>query len=60
MGSKAKEAPGSSSASLENMMAELGLHEEDLNDVVFDEKAAPPDATRWMAVARVHFDKPYN
>ncbi|XBI52765.1 hypothetical protein VPH35_035097 [Triticum aestivum] len=42
------------------MMAELGLREEDLDDVVFDEKQAPPDAIRWMAVARVHIDKPYS
>lgn len=40
------------------MMAELGLREEDLDDVVFDEKDAPPEATRWMAVAWVHIDKP--
>ncbi|XBJ08347.1 hypothetical protein VPH35_013683 [Triticum aestivum] len=61
MGSRTNEASGSSSASdVEKMMAELGLHEEDLDDVVFDEKAAPPEVARWMAVARVHTDKPYN
>lgn len=54
-------ASGSSAASdVEKMMAELGLREEDLDDVVFDEKDAPPEATRWMAVARVHIDKPYS
>ena len=42
------------------MMAELGLWEEDLDDVIFDEKQAPPIAGRWTAVARVHIDKPYS
>lgn len=42
-------------------MQELGLREEDLDDVVFfDEKEAPPEAGRWMAIARVDMDKPYN
>lgn len=49
-----------SAAELERMMAELGLKEEDLDDVVYDEKEAPPEAARWMAVARVHIDKPYS
>ena len=61
MGSKAKDVAGSRSATeVEKMMAELGLREEDLDDVIFDQKAAPPDATRWMVVARVHIDKPYS
>ena len=61
MGSKADEASGSNTASdMENMMAELGFREEDLDDVVFDEKRAPPYETRWMAVARVHINKPYS
>ena len=35
---------GSSGLSdVEKMMMELGLYEEDLNDVVFDEKEAPPE-----------------
>ena len=29
---------------MESMMKELGLREEDLDDVVFDEEAAPPEA----------------
>ena len=61
MGSKADEASGSNTASdMEKMMAELGFREEDLDDVVFDEKQASPEAVRWMAVARVHIDKPYS
>ena len=42
------------------MMKELGLREEDLDDVVFDEKEAPPDAVRWIAVAKVHSSKTYS
>nr|XP_020190890.1 uncharacterized protein LOC109776643 [Aegilops tauschii subsp. strangulata] len=42
------------------MMQELGLKEEDLDDVVFDEKDAPQAAARWIAVARVNSDKPYS
>ena len=61
MGSRTNEASGSSSASeVEKMIAELGLREEDLDDVIFDEKDAPPEAARWMAVARVHIDKSYS
>lgn len=41
------------------MMQELGLQEEDLHDVVYDEMEAPLAATRWLALARVHMDKPY-
>ena len=41
-------------------MAELGIREEGFDDFVFDEKEAPPEATRWMAVARVHINRPYN
>ena len=40
-------ASGSSGASdVERMMAELGLNEEDLDDVIFDEKDAPPQGPR--------------
>lgn len=54
-------AGGSSSASeIEKLMAELGLREEDLDDVIVDEAAVPPDANRWLAVVRVHIDKPYS
>lgn len=42
------------------LMAELGLKEEDLDDVVFDEKEASEEATWWIAVARVHSVKPYS
>lgn len=42
------------------LMAELGLREEDLDDVVYDEKEAPPEAARWIALARVHTAKTYS
>ena len=41
-------------------MKELGLWEEDLDDVVVDQKSVPPEATRWMAIARVHNENPYS
>lgn len=54
-------AEGSGSASdLEAMVAELGLSEENLQDVVVDEADLPEKATRWMAIARVHTDKVYS
>ena len=42
------------------MMEELGLKEEDLDDVIFDEKDVPQAAARWIALARVNSDKPYS
>lgn len=45
---------------VEKMMQELGLREEDLDDVVFDEKDAPSEAVRWVALARVHTPKTYS
>lgn len=41
------------------LMAELGLHEEDLDDVIFEEEE-PSATTRWMALARVHMNRPYS
>lgn len=57
---EAKEKSSESGSDLERMMAELGLKEEDLDDVVYDDKQAPPKAASWIAVARVHIDKPYS
>lgn len=56
----ADEAEGSGSSKLEAMMAELGLQEDDLQDVIVEEDELPEEATRWMAIARVHTDKPYS
>ncbi|KAE8815217.1 hypothetical protein D1007_07342 [Hordeum vulgare] len=51
---------GSNNNDLESMMQELGLHEEDVEDAVVVEDDLLEDATRWMVVARVHTDRPYN
>lgn len=54
-------ASGSEAVSeVESLMKELGLREEDLDDVVFNEKEASPAATRWMAITRAHMEKPYS
>ena len=54
-------APSSSGLSeVEKMMEDLGLREEDLDDVVFDDKEAPQEAVRWMALARVNMSKTYS
>ena len=45
---------------LEALMEELGLKEDDFQDVVVDDSELIPEATRWMALARVHTDKPYS
>ena len=42
------------------MMMELGLREEDLDDVVFDEKEAPPESPRWVALIKVNTKKTYS
>ena len=45
---------------LESMMKELGLREEDLDDVIFDEQVVPPEGPRWVALARVNTSKTYS
>jgi hypothetical protein len=61
-----KEQVGSSSGNgdgdrLEAMMKQLGLREEDLDDVVFEEENQPPaEATRWLAIAKVFTDGEYS
>ena len=56
----ADKAESSGSSELEAMMAELGRKEDDLQDVIVEEDELPEEATRWMAIARVHTDKPYS
>ena len=55
---------GSSSSAgvgdVELLMKELGLAEEDLDNVVFDEVQAPPDKPRWIALAKVNTPKSYS
>ena len=53
-------AESSGSSELEAMMAELGLQEDDLQDVIVEEDEPSEEATRWMVIARVHTDKPYS
>ena len=60
IGGKSAMAGASSSATeIEKLMKELGLQEDDMDNVVVDETVVPKDAARWMAVARVHIDKTY-
>ena len=51
---------GSGMTDLEAMMDELGLKEDDLHDVVIEDDELPEEATRWMAIARVHTEKAYS
>ena len=53
-------ASSSGISDVEQMMKELGLKEEDLDDVIFDEQAAPPEGPRWVALARVNTSKTYS
>nr|XP_020201163.1 uncharacterized protein LOC109787013 [Aegilops tauschii subsp. strangulata] len=41
-------------------MEELGLKEDDLQDIVVEDGELPKEETRWMAIARVHTDKTYS
>jgi hypothetical protein len=46
---------------LANLMEELGLEKEELDDMIFEEEGlAIEDRPRWLAIARVHTDTPYN
>jgi hypothetical protein len=46
---------------LEVMMKKLGLWEEDLGDVVYEDESLPPaEAPRWLAIARVHTDREFS
>lgn len=51
---------GTATAELEAMMEELGLKEDDLQDVIVDDAELVTEETRWMAIARVHTDKSYS
>ena len=53
---------GSSTAAsdLAAMMEELRLKEDDMVDVVVEDTALLKEATRWMALARVHTEKTYS
>ena len=52
---------GAEAKDVEQMMMNLGITEDDLDDVVFEEQDVPADAAaRWMASARVHTPKSYS
>ena len=60
-------ADGSSSsrtagpANLEGMMRDLGINEEDLDDVVFEEEFTPDlDENRWLLIVRVNMDREFS
>ncbi|KAM3243268.1 hypothetical protein ACQJBY_055305 [Aegilops geniculata] len=57
---KTASSSGTTNSDLEAMMAELGLKEDELQDVVVDEAELMAEANRWMAIARVHTDKTYS
>ncbi|KAE8810900.1 hypothetical protein D1007_12247 [Hordeum vulgare] len=42
------------------LMKELGLREEDMDDVVFDETEASMEVARWIALARVNSARTYS
>jgi hypothetical protein len=43
------------------MMQQLGLTEDDLDDIVFEEEWPPPaEATRWLAIAQVYTEFEYS
>jgi hypothetical protein len=46
----------------EDLMKKLGMCEDDLNDVVFEDVAPPINevAARWLAIARVHIETKYS
>lgn len=49
------------SSKVEAMMRELDLKEQDLDDVMLEQKeASPTESIRWMAIAKVHMVKPYS
>ncbi|KAK1660498.1 hypothetical protein QYE76_048657 [Lolium multiflorum] len=64
---KGKDAKGASASDgvknrddVEAMMQRLGLKEDDLDDVVFQEEEKPEEDIRWMAVARVHTESEFS
>jgi hypothetical protein len=57
----ASSSSGGDGRGIENMMKQLGIDEDDLDDVVFEvEEQPPPETTRWLAIARVLTDSDYS
>ena len=42
------------------LMEELGLREEEMDDVGYDEDEAPAEEARWIALAKVNYVKTYS
>ena len=47
-------------ANLEEMMRDLGLREEDMDDMVFEENLPPPEDSRWLLIVRVHTTREFS
>ena len=46
---------------LDDMLQRLGIDEDEIDDLVFEEEdAAPKVGIKWMALARVHTSKPFS
>ena len=59
-GSSSGSGSGAPVSDLEAMMEELGLKEDELEDVIVEDEELPEEATRWMIIARVHTEKSYS
>ena len=56
-----QEASGSGKDDVARMMSELGISDQVLDDVVFEDEELPPiEPHRWMALARVHVEREYS
>lgn len=52
---------GSNKVDLQELMKTIGLEEEDLDDVVFEnEDPSSAESTRWLAIIRLHVEKEYS
>jgi hypothetical protein len=58
---QASSSSGGDGGGIKNMMKQLGIGEEDLDDVIFEEEEQPPpETTKWLAIARVLNDSDYS
>ncbi|KAK1620952.1 hypothetical protein QYE76_026469 [Lolium multiflorum] len=54
-------SPSGGDETIDQMMKRLGIVEDDLDDVVYEEEGPlPAEATRWLAIARVFTDSEYS
>ena len=46
---------------LGDMLKRLGIDEDEIDDLVFEEEnAAPKEAIKWMTLARIHMSNPFS